>query len=164
MQNQRNLIWTAVLTGLLLLAWDAGTRYFYPNAGRTKPVAAAPSAEPSAKATPTREGGLTTPDEIAQEARSLPAALSGGRVPIEAPRVKGSIALTGGMVDDTAEELDRDLGAGLEPAPSQQTGSADDRKDLVRRIEALERHAFRQEQAFKRVMDLMEANATGRPV
>ena len=63
-----------------------------------------------------------------------------------------------------AEELDRDLGAGLEPAPSQQTGSADDHKDLVRRIEALERHAFRQEQAFKRVMDLMEANATGRPV
>ena len=72
--------------------------------------------------------------------------------------------ITGGMVDDTAEELDRDLGAGLEPAPSQQTGSADDHKDLVRRIEALERHAFRQEQAFKRVMDLMEANATGRPV
>ena len=100
MQNQRNLIWAAVLTGLLLLAWDAGTRWFYPQAGRTKPAVTAPAAEPSAKATPTREGGLTTPDEIAQEAKSLPVALSGGRVPIDAPRVKGSIALTGGVVDD----------------------------------------------------------------
>jgi hypothetical protein len=34
--------------------------------------------------------------------------------------------------------------------------------DLVRRIERLEGHAFRQEQVFKRVMDLLEANATGR--
>ena len=100
MQNQRNLIWAAVLTGLLLLAWDAGTRWFYPQAGRTKPAVTAPAAEPSAKATPTREGGLTTPDEIAQEAKSLRVALSGGRVPIDAPRVKGSIALTGGVVDD----------------------------------------------------------------
>ena len=58
MQNQRNLIWAAVLTGLLLLAWDAGTRWFYPQAGRTKPAVTAPAAEPSAKATPTREGGV----------------------------------------------------------------------------------------------------------
>ncbi|WP_295640335.1 membrane protein insertase YidC [Novosphingobium sp.] len=103
MQNQRNLIWAAVLTGLLLLAWDAGTRWFYPNAGKAKTVAAsAPSANATtaAKLTPTREGGLTTPEEIAQEAKSLPVALSGPRVAIDAPRVKGSIALTGGMVDD----------------------------------------------------------------
>jgi YidC/Oxa1 family membrane protein insertase len=102
-QNQRNLIWAAVLTGLLLLAWDAGTRYFYPNAGKAKQAAtSAPSANATtaAKLAPTREGGLTTPEEIAQEAKSLPAALSGPRVAIEAPRVKGSIALMGGMIDD----------------------------------------------------------------
>jgi hypothetical protein len=34
--------------------------------------------------------------------------------------------------------------------------------DLVRRIETLEHHAFRQEQAFRRVIDLLEAKATGR--
>ncbi|GAC1613034.1 MAG: membrane protein insertase YidC [Novosphingobium sp.] len=101
MQNQRNLIWAAVLTGLLLLAWDAGTRWFYPNAGKAKPsITASPSAGPTTAAKPTREGGLSTPEEIAQEAKSLPVALSGPRVAIEAPRVKGSIALTGGMVDD----------------------------------------------------------------
>ncbi|OIQ65542.1 hypothetical protein GALL_528970 [mine drainage metagenome] len=39
-----------------------------------------------------------------------------------------------------------------------------ERDDLVRRIEQLERHAFRQEQVFKRVMDLLEANATGQTI
>ena len=62
------------------------------------------------------------------------------------------------MVDDTAEELNRDLGAGLEPPPRP---VADDRDDLVRRIEALERRAFRQEQVFNRVLDLLESNAAG---
>jgi general secretion pathway protein A len=72
-----------------------------------------------------------------------------------------SHAVTASMVDATAEELLRDLGAGLEIA-SPPPRPAEDRDDLVRRIEQLERHAFRQEQVFKRVMDLLEANATGR--
>jgi general secretion pathway protein A len=64
--------------------------------------------------------------------------------------------ITGTMADETAEELDRDLGAGLEPmAPAPLTG--EDRADLVRRIEMLERHAFLQEQAFKRLLSLLEA-------
>ncbi|HEY4041727.1 MAG TPA: ATPase, partial [Rhodopila sp.] len=59
----------------------------------------------------------------------------------------------------TAEQLNRDLGAGLElPARP----ALDDREDLVRRIEALERRAFRQEQVFNRVVDLLESNAAGR--
>jgi hypothetical protein len=32
----------------------------------------------------------------------------------------------------------------------------------VRRIEALERRSYRQEQIFRRVLDLLEANVTGR--
>ena len=68
--------------------------------------------------------------------------------------------ITGGIVEDTAAELDRDLGAGLEPAAPPERPMLE-RDDLVRRIEQLERHAFRQEQVFKRVMDLLEANATG---
>jgi general secretion pathway protein A len=64
------------------------------------------------------------------------------------------------MVDETAEELNRDLGAGLEPA-SPMTRPVEDRSDLLRRIEKLERQAFRQGQVFKRVLDLLEANVTG---
>jgi hypothetical protein len=68
--------------------------------------------------------------------------------------------ITDAMVDDTAEELNRDLGTGQqEPAPAP---PVDGRDDLLRRIEQLERQAFRQEQVFKRVMDMLEANATGR--
>jgi general secretion pathway protein A len=64
--------------------------------------------------------------------------------------------ITGQMVDETAEELDRDLGAGLEPMTlTPLTGV--DRDDLVRRIDMLERHAYLQEQAFKRLLSLLEA-------
>jgi general secretion pathway protein A len=67
--------------------------------------------------------------------------------------------ISAGMVHETAAELDRDLCAGQAPAAPPEIA---DRNDLVRRIEQLERHAFRQEQVFKRVMDLLEANAMGR--
>jgi len=65
-------------------------------------------------------------------------------------------AITGAIVDSTAEELDRDLGGDLAPAAPQ----ADD--TVMQRIETLERSAFRQEQAFRRVIDLLEANLTAR--
>ncbi len=69
--------------------------------------------------------------------------------------------ITGEMVDATAEELKRDLGTGLERiAPLQP--AVEDHDDLLRRIEQLERRSFRQEQVFKRVLDLLEANAAGR--
>jgi general secretion pathway protein A len=70
--------------------------------------------------------------------------------------------ITVSMVDETAEELNRDLGAGLEPA-GPVTRPDDGRSDLIRRIEKLERHAFRQGQVFKRVLDLLETNVTGQP-
>ncbi len=77
--------------------------------------------------------------------------------------------ITGEMVDATAEELNRDLGAGLPPVGSP-LGSTllrghgyETNDDLMRRIEALERHAARQDQVFRRMLDLLEANVTGRP-
>jgi hypothetical protein len=79
--------------------------------------------------------------------------------------------ITGGMVDDTAEELNRDLGAGLEPPAMSFRGpppdsfrgpAADDREDLMQRIEQLERNAFRHERVINRVMDLLQASVTGR--
>ena len=42
--NQRNLILAVVLTGLLLLGWDAGLRYFYPQPNKPVVAAAAPVA------------------------------------------------------------------------------------------------------------------------
>ena len=107
MQNQRNLILAVVLSAVLLLGWDVGLRYFYPQSA--KPVVAAanpapgsPAApDPASSAKPTREGGLTAPADIALEARDLQTALSSGaRVPIAAPGLSGSINLTGAVLDD----------------------------------------------------------------
>lgn len=107
MQNQRNIILAVLLTGLLLFGWDAGVRYFYPQANKPKVAATAtPSGSPAAPdapqgAKPTREGGLTNPADIALEARDLKSALAiGGRIPVAAPGLSGSISLTGGLVDD----------------------------------------------------------------
>ena len=102
MTNQRNLILAVVLTGLLLLGWDAGLRYFYPQPN--KPVASVTATAPAAAGTPakpTREGGLSSAADIALEKQDLNTALAtGGRVPIAGPRVAGSINLTGAVLDD----------------------------------------------------------------
>lgn len=68
--------------------------------------------------------------------------------------------ITADMVDGTAEELDRDLGAGLAPATPAPAGE-DAHNDLLRRIEALERQAVRQETVTRRVIDLLETQVTG---
>ncbi len=108
-QNTRNMILAGVLTVLILLGWDMAMRHFYPNANAPKPAASAPAATPaangeSAEAAPakkTREGGLTSPADIALEARDIKTALaSPNRVKIEAPGLSGSLNLVGGMVDD----------------------------------------------------------------
>ena len=52
MTNQRNLILAVVLTGLLLLGWDAGLRYFYPQPN--KPVASVTATAPAAPGTPAK--------------------------------------------------------------------------------------------------------------
>ena len=50
MDNQRNIILAVVLTALILFGWDAGMRYFYPQADKPKPVAsAAAGAGPQAR-------------------------------------------------------------------------------------------------------------------
>ncbi|MDE2412233.1 MAG: membrane protein insertase YidC, partial [Sphingomonadales bacterium] len=98
------MILAVVLTALLLFGWDAGMRYFYPQANKPKPVAAAsnaPAPEATASAKPTREGGLTNAADQALEAKDLQTALNpAGRIPIAAPGLSGSLNLTGGVVDD----------------------------------------------------------------
>jgi putative secretion ATPase (PEP-CTERM system associated) len=75
--------------------------------------------------------------------------------------------ITADMVDATAEELNRDLGADLEQAPPvdrhKTQSSAGQNDDILRRIEALEGLANRQEMVFRRMLDLLEAKAEVRP-
>ncbi|MFC0590262.1 membrane protein insertase YidC [Novosphingobium aquiterrae] len=104
--NSRNIILAVVLTALLLFGWDAGVRYFYPQANKPKPVAVAadgavPAPSAAASAKPTREGGLTSAADQALEAQDLKTALNpAGRVPIAAAGLSGSLNLTGGVIDD----------------------------------------------------------------
>ncbi|MBS0642815.1 MAG: XrtA/PEP-CTERM system-associated ATPase [Acetobacteraceae bacterium] len=75
--------------------------------------------------------------------------------------------ITNEMVDTTADELNRDLGAGLEPArpraePGAFNGLGSAADEVLKRIEALEKHATRQDAVFKRMLELLEANVAGR--
>lgn len=117
--NSRNIILAMALTALLLFGWDAGVRYFYPEAAKPKPaVAASPAPDAAANAKPTREGGLTSAADQAAEARDLKTALNpAGRVAIAAPGLSGSINLTGGVIDDLT--LNRHT-AGIEKDSGQQ--------------------------------------------
>ena len=100
MKDQRNLILAVVLTGLLLLGWEVVMRWVYPQpATPLTEQAAAPASSATPK--PTREGGLTDPAAIALEQKDLASALAvPGRVKIDAPSVRGSINLTGALLDD----------------------------------------------------------------
>ncbi len=99
MDNQRNLILAMVLAGAILFGWEAGVRYFYPDYGKPKPVATA-TASATAPA-PAGDPALTSAASVASAAKDLKTALSaGGRVPVAAPGLSGSINLTGAVIDD----------------------------------------------------------------
>ena len=106
MENQRNVILAMVLMALMLVGWDVGMRYYYPAPAKPAANAAAPAASGNAPAAsptlkPTREGGLQAPADVALEKQDLAQALAAGhRVAIDAPGLKGSINLLGGLVDD----------------------------------------------------------------
>src|SRR6478735_10549125 len=75
---------------------------FYPAPPPSAPVAAQAAApEQHAKVKRTREGGLTDPGEMAEEARDLTTTLAASdRIRIDAPEVAGSINPVGARVDD----------------------------------------------------------------
>lgn len=117
MDNQRNIILAVLLTALVLFGWEAGVGYFYPQAKTPTQVAQAGGAEEAVSPTePLREGGLNAAADVALERRDLKTALaSGGRLPIAAPGLSGSINLTGAIVDDLVinrhrETVDEDSG------------------------------------------------------
>ncbi len=117
MNNSRNLLLAFVLSGLLILGWDVGMNYLYPQperpietsssvpGGTSEPVRAgtASGAEPGAagaQGTSVVAGDLATgtPDDGPID---LDAALADPqRVVIDAPRIAGSINLVGARIDD----------------------------------------------------------------
>lgn len=117
MDNQRNIILAVLLTGLVLFGWDAAVSYFYPQRDTPEERARiAEQDEPAPNVKPTREGGLTSPADIAVERKDLKEVLSsGGRLPIKAPGLSGSINLTGAILDDLTlnrhrETVEKDSG------------------------------------------------------
>ena len=72
-----------------------------------------------------------------------------------------SHTISGTIVEETAAELDRDLGAGLELSSAPQR-PLDNLDEFARRMDRLEQRSYRQEQVFNRVLNLLEANAAGR--
>ncbi len=113
MDNQRNLLLAVLLSGLLILGWDLGMRYFYPEAAVTASsddttTAATANAGETATTTSTsvadEAGTSDLSDEVADAPAGpidlAPALAAPNRVVIDAPRVAGSINLIGARLDD----------------------------------------------------------------
>ncbi|AUX68127.1 membrane protein insertase YidC [Porphyrobacter sp. HT-58-2] len=111
--DNRNLLLAVVLSGLLILGWDVGMRYFYPEASLSAPMDAE---TPSAANAPAAAAKGDLGAEGAARKVDLKAALaSPNRVAIDTPRVAGSINLAGARIDDIVlkdyrETLKKDSG------------------------------------------------------
>jgi YidC/Oxa1 family membrane protein insertase len=120
MNDQKNTILAVVLSALVLIAWE----YFYalPQKQRQEElqrqtqitqVQPAPQGTPNQSPVATPQGAPAAPGAAPQvpgqpgagplEQRSREAIIaSGARIPIDTPRIKGSIALKGGRIDDVS--------------------------------------------------------------
>ena len=100
--DNRNLLLAVVLSGLLILGWDVGMRYFYPEAAVPPPAAqTAAAAGASAAAAPGAPAASLGAETAATGKVDLKVALaSANRVVIDTPRLAGSINLVGARIDD----------------------------------------------------------------
>jgi YidC/Oxa1 family membrane protein insertase len=107
--NYRNIVLAGVLTLVILVGWDWGLRYFYPDAYKPQPAATASpaptagaGAAPAATApnAPNVAAGTASPSKPAAALDLKTALAAPGRVPIAAAGLSGSINLTGGLLDD----------------------------------------------------------------
>ena len=111
--DNRNLLLAVVLSGLLILGWDVGMRFFYPEASLSAPMdAEAPSAANAAAAAAKGDLGA---EDAARKVDLKAALASPNRVAIDTPRVAGSINLAGARIDDIVlkdyrETLKKDSG------------------------------------------------------
>lgn len=101
MDNQRNLLLAVVLSGLLILGWDVGMRYVYPEASLTASITdKAPAATAQAGVKGGGVGNIGADAKPAQKMTLKGALASAGRVQIDTPRLAGSINLVGARIDD----------------------------------------------------------------
>ena len=101
--DNRNLLLAVVLSGLLILGWDLGIRYFYPEAALTAPAsqtAPATAAKTAAGMSAKSANGLGGEAAATRKVDLKTALASPGRVVIDTPRVAGSINLAGARIDD----------------------------------------------------------------
>lgn len=102
--DNRNLLLAVVLSGLLILGWDVGMRYFYPEAAlsaQVDPAKPTPTAATAAQTSTVAGAGSLGGDAAAARKVNLAAALaSPNRVAIDTPRLAGSINLVGARIDD----------------------------------------------------------------
>ncbi|RKF21746.1 membrane protein insertase YidC [Altericroceibacterium spongiae] len=124
MDNQRNLILAVVLSAVVLFGWDFAVSKFYPEPAKVSQTdTLANTSDPNDASEAqvrstrhTREGGLTDPADMAEEAQDLKTALaSSDRITIDAPEVAGSINPVGARVDDVLlkthrQTVDKDSG------------------------------------------------------
>lgn len=95
MEDRRNIIMAVLLTGVILFGWPYISEYFFPTP--PKPVVSATKTVEPANA----DGVAITAAQSETKAVPLNAALSAsGRVAVETPKLKGSINLEGGRIDD----------------------------------------------------------------
>ena len=116
MHNQRNLLLAVLLSGLLILGWDAAMGWLYPQTDSAVTQGKVDTPSEAVEARHTREGGLVDPGEIAQERADLETSLAArDRVAIDAPQIAGSVNPVGARVDDVTlkgqrESVDEDSG------------------------------------------------------
>lgn len=112
MENQRNVILAITLMALILFGWPYALEVFYP----TQPGAVQTQGKTNGGGRPAAAVSGTVPDtaSASKVIRSRKAVLAdSSRVAIDAPRVGGSINLTGARIDDVVlkdyrEKLDKD--------------------------------------------------------
>jgi len=111
MKDQKNIVLAVVLSAIVLIGWE----YFYAmpmkqrqealphrtETGQVLPTSQSTPGQVSENATPPSQvltGALTAAEHKHREA----AIASVARIPIDTPRIKGSIALKGGRIDDVS--------------------------------------------------------------
>ncbi|MGB3470718.1 MAG: membrane protein insertase YidC [Erythrobacter sp.] len=122
MDNSRNLLLAFLLSGLLILGWDMGMGYLYPQpeTQAETPEGVEPAAAASAGQAPGTSTVAADLGDGAEVEASGPVDLSAAlgdpqRVVIDAPRIAGSINLVGARVDDIVikdhrQTVDKDSG------------------------------------------------------
>jgi YidC/Oxa1 family membrane protein insertase len=89
-----------VLSGLLILGWDVGLRYFYPEAAISAQTAQKTPGKAAAAGAPAAGASGLGADAAARKTDLKTALASGNRVTIDTPRLTGTINLVGARIDD----------------------------------------------------------------